>query len=484
MRALVKNLPKGFTLTVALALWLFSATMGGAQTVNPNLPALGVIWPELNQVSTVSSNGLFYITGPPGAITQTTYGIMWGNGSMLDGNIPQPGTIYYQVDNGPWTAYNSAVSPVVFSVTNTQIQVYGTIGGQVSQTNTYVWAIQYNDLLLSPANYTYTIDTNGCAQRSATPTATYVFTNSVTVTARTFGPNSCSFMSYTPPPLQVSYNTDGSDNWISYTAPITLTNSTTLYWMAARQGCATQYATSAYAAFINVGMVPGGGSFQNPITETINTAGAAVQYSVNGSDWAAYTGPFTVDGNDPRNPAGYGQNNPGSTVQLRYLSGGLYVTNTYTPCFSIAPLVTSPALNNIHSGWAAVYELGYQDASTQFLTNFVPLEINSPVTLTASTATAGATIWYSYYTDYSRQDQYYSNGVDSHETNVYTGPLTISSRAYLNFEATKTNYYRWSSQDWDVQVHLSYAVERAGLQRHRRNLQQPVHSHAHGIKQF
>jgi hypothetical protein len=448
---MVKNLPKGFTLRVALALWLFSATMGGAQTVDPNLPALGVIWPELNQVTTVSSNGLFYITGPPGAITQTTYGIMWGNGSMLDGNIPQPGTIYYQVDNGPWTVYNRAVSPVVFSVTNTQIQVYGTIGGQVSQTNTYVWAIQYNDLLLSPANYTYTIDTNGCAQRSAAPTATYVFTNSVTVTAQTFGPNSCSFMSYTPPPLQVSYNTDGSDNWISYTAPITLTNSTTLYWMAARQGCATQYATSAYAAFINVGMVPGGGSFQNPITETINTAGAAVQYSVNGSDWAAYTGPFTVDGNDPRNPAGYGQNNPGSSVQLRYLSGGLYVTNTYTPCFSIAPLVTSPALNNIHGGWAAVYELGYQDASTPFLTNFVPLEINSPVTLTASTATAGATIWYSYYTDYSRQDQYYSNGVDSHETNVYTGPLTISSRAYLNFEATKTNYYRWSSQDWDVQ---------------------------------
>ena len=109
MRAMVKNLPKGFTLMVALALWLFSATMGGAQTVDPNLPALGVIWPELNQVTTVSSNGLFYITGPPGAITQTTYGIMWGNGSMLDGNIPQPGTIYYQVDNRPWTVYLSLI---------------------------------------------------------------------------------------------------------------------------------------------------------------------------------------------------------------------------------------------------------------------------------------------------------------------------------------------------------------------------------------
>ena len=311
----MKKLPKAPPLMAALLLWTLSCAMAGAQTIDPNNPSLGAIYPQLDGVTTASVGGIIYITGPPDALTWQGAYLSWGNATAADASLPPSEAIYYRIDGGLWIEYSGTTIP--FSSTNsTQLDVYGTIGGQTSQTNTYKFNIQYNDLLISPANYAWpSVSTNltgsnmvnnvwtpvyqTCFQRSASPVSTCVFTNSVAVSATATGPNSCTCNSYSLPPLQIGYNTDGSTNWTPYSAPITLTNSTTIYWMAARQGFSTQYATSAYAIFINVTMTPGGGVYSNAVTETINTQGAAVQYRVNGGGWTNYTGPFAVNGDDP-----------------------------------------------------------------------------------------------------------------------------------------------------------------------------------------
>ena len=450
MRDMVKKLPKAPPLMAALLLWTLSCAMAGAQTIDPNNPSLGAIYPQLDGVTTASVGGIIYITGPPDALTWQGAYLSWGNATAADASLPPSEAIYYRIDGGLWIEYSGTTIP--FSSTNsTQLDVYGTIGGQTSQTNTYKFNIQYNDLLISPANYAWpSVSTNltgsnmvnnvwtpvyqTCFQRSASPVSTCVFTNSVAVSATATGPNSCTCNSYSLPPLQIGYNTDGSTNWTPYSAPITLTNSTTIYWMAARQGFSTQYATSAYAIFINVTMTPGGGVYSNAVTETINTQGAAVQYRVNGGGWTNYTGPFAVNGDDPGNPPAYGGGGS-ATVQVSYLSGSLYVTNTYNPAFVIAPLAATPApngpVNNGGVSWTYTNTLA------------------GPVTLTVSTATEGATILYSL-SGSALLNSINSLGINPCATNVYTGPITIANRSYLFFQAVQANYSGWISSPWQL----------------------------------
>ena len=92
----------------------------------------------------------------------------------------------------------------------------------------------------------------------------------------------------------------------------------------------------------------------NAITESISfPAGySQVQYSVNGGPWTSYTGPFTIDGNDPRYPFTPGGSAHGATLQVCFNNGTTVSTNTYTPAlFEIAPLVGNPPMNPAISGY-------------------------------------------------------------------------------------------------------------------------------------
>ena len=117
----------------------------------------------------------------------------------------------------------------------------------------------------------------------------------------------------------------------------------------------------------------------NAITESISfPAGySQVQYSVNGGAWTPYTEPFAIDGNDPRYPFTPGGSAHGATLQVSFNDGSVFWTNTYTPAlFEVAPLVGNPPMNPAISG----------SGGANLFTN-----IQGPLSVTMSTATAGAT---------------------------------------------------------------------------------------------
>ncbi len=202
-----------------------------------------------------------------------------------------------------------------------------------------------------------------------------------------------------PKPLEIYYTRDGSTpttNSMVYGGGITITNTTTLRWLATRDYYAPQYATNTYTWVPGVTLSPPAGTFSNATVFTLSTlaAGAQLFYSTNATDWQPYTGPLALDGFN----AGTG------TLRATYTdSNGSGPTNSFTINFVAAAPEVMPTNQTVYSN----------------------------LTVAASTATAGASILYSANSD----------GFDTANlTNLYSSPLTITNRRYFTFQAQKPGY--------------------------------------------
>ena len=234
----------------------------------------------------------------------------------------------------------------------------------------------------------------------------------------------------TPLSSVIFYKTSAMLDWTVYSTPISIIESTTIIFKGTYPGYADVYATNVYIKDLGIYLSPGSGNFSNAITETVvfpgvstnlgfeslNIGNTAVEYSINNGSWLPYTAPFTVNGNSNSVESYQIGQQPYKTavVRIKYTSGSSTVTNTYWPGFYIADLVTTPSVNG---SWVGNY--------------------TSPNTITATTATSDAIIYYSRFSDALHTSSTYP---DSYATNTYTNPLVITDRAYLRMEARKANY--------------------------------------------
>lgn len=200
-------------------------------------------------------------------------------------------------------------------------------------------------------------------------------------------------------PLKIYYTLDGSiptTNDTLYTSAITLTNTTTITWLATRDYYASQLATNTYTSIPGISLSPPAGTYSNATAFTLATLAPSAQlyYSTNTTTWVPYTGAILLDGIS----AGTG------TLRAYYTNAnGCSPTNAFIINFkAIAPNV-SP---------------GNQTVTTPF-----------PVT--ASCGTTNAEIYY------------VLSEIAPTTSNInarYTEPIVVSNRTFLTFVARKTGY--------------------------------------------
>ena len=415
-----RKMPRGAALWLAFAFCQLLCIAGQAQTANdPNV--------------TVSPNGTNNIVY--NAITESI---------SFPAGYSQ---VQYSVNGGPWTSYtgpftidgNDPRYPFTpgGSAHGATLQVCFNNGTTVS-TNTYTPALFEIAPLVGNPPMNPAISGSGGA---------YLFTNiqgpvTVTMSTATAGATIVYAQAATN---QVPWDQDQYDAMPGltnvYTGPIQITGNAGLCFEAYKSNYFRlgQYSVFAYTFTVtndsNLGMAPNNAIVNNAITETISIPSgySSVQYSLNGGAWTPYTGPFTIDGNDPRYPFTPGGSAHGATLQVSFNDGSVFWTNTYTPAlFEVAPLVGNPPMNPAISGSGGAY----------LFTN-----IQGPLSVTMSTATAGATIVYAQAaTNQVPWDPNQNNTVPG-ITNVYTGPIQITGNAGLCFEAYKTNYFRFG-QYW------------------------------------
>ncbi|HQL77284.1 MAG TPA: chitobiase/beta-hexosaminidase C-terminal domain-containing protein [Verrucomicrobiota bacterium] len=199
-------------------------------------------------------------------------------------------------------------------------------------------------------------------------------------------------------PLTIYYTLDGTvptTNATLYAAPIPISADTTITWLATRSGYHPQLQTNVYYFAPAATVSPTAANYYNAqaFTLTPYLAGSAVYYSTNSTDWVQYSGPFTVDG----------------SCLIQYYAnnaGRLSPTGSLQATFVVAPLSITPGGG----------------------------DIDTPITLTASTPTLGAQITY---------------GLGDEDGNppggsgiLYTNPLTVAadrSSTYW-FGAAKPGY--------------------------------------------
>ncbi len=207
-----------------------------------------------------------------------------------------------------------------------------------------------------------------------------------------------------PRPLRIYYGADGSiptTNSTPYTGSITITNDTTIRWLATRDYYAPQYATNTYSWVPGITLDPPQGVFSNATTFALSTlaAGARIFFSTNTTDWHEYSGPIAMDGFH----AGTG------TLRATYTNAsGFGPTNSFTISFVAATPEVSPTNQTVYSN----------------------------LTVTASSATSGADVFYSVST--SAFDA-------ANLTNLYTGPLMVTNRSFMTFQARKNGYQNSAS---------------------------------------
>jgi hypothetical protein len=202
-----------------------------------------------------------------------------------------------------------------------------------------------------------------------------------------------------PRPLRIYYTTDASQpttNSMVYIEPISITNTTTIKWLAVRDYYSPQYATNAYTWVPGITLSPPAGVFSNATTFSVSTLApnARLFFSTNASDWHEYTTPLILDGFN----AGVG------TLRATYTNaGGFSPTQSFTITFAAAAPQVTPTNSTIASN----------------------------VLVTATTATAGAQLYYSLS----------ATGFDeANPSNLYASPLVITHRSFIAFQARKEGY--------------------------------------------
>ena len=294
----------------------------------------------ITATSALNSYQSFVLTYPDGSVVTNSV-----SGGTATFNINEPGICSLQVFDPPWLPSAAA-------------------------TNSYTF--QVADLAVNPPGGS--------------------FANPLTVTASA-GSN--------PLPLTIYYTTDGTTPTASsllYTNSLTVTNTTTLQFMGARQGYAPEYVTRQYNYAPGVTVTPGTSTNTQAITITFatNSGSSIAYYRFNGGTWSNYTSPITADG------CGSGT----LSMDVYAVTGPVCsATNTYVYTFQLAPLAVSPASENL----------------------------SGPISVSATTATPGASISYA-------EDLFGNNPTLASATNLYTGAITVTNTACFLFNATKSGY--------------------------------------------
>ena len=273
------------------------------------------------------------------------------------------------------------------SVTNNASS--GTTSFVINQTGAYTLQTYLSPWLPSPVvTNSYTFQ---CADLTATP-ASENFPSNITVTASS---------AYNPSPMTIYFTTNGTlpaTNSTVYTSPISVTNTETLTFLGTRAGYLPEYVTNTYTYAPGCVVTPASGTYYQGITVTMTAyvTNSAIFYRINGGTWSNYTAPVSLNG------YGTGQ----ASIDYYTQTGTvLSPTNTVVYDFAVAPLTVSPAGGNI----------------------------SSPITVTASTASPGASIYYAV--------DYYGNTPSvGNATNLYTGPITVTNTAYFLFNGVEPGY--------------------------------------------
>ena len=278
------------------------------------------------------------------------------------------------------------VSPNV--VTNTTTSPSSTLYLNINASGTYLvqnTKPNWQNSAFASNSYTFAVQ-----DLSVTP-ASGVYHSNLTITAQSSISD--------PTPLVIYYTTDGTLPTTSsavYVSPLTISsNTTTFIWLASRTGYTSELATNSYSYVPPIVFSPGAGTYANPITVTLSTAapGASMFYSIDGINWNSYSGAFTLDG----------INSGAGTLSVYYTTGAMGMTNSWPINFAVAPLTVNP------SG----------------------LTLSGPISVTAVSATTGATI------DYSIDA---NSLLTTALTNTYTGAFTVSNRSFLVFQGFKSGY--------------------------------------------
>ena len=286
-------------------------------------------------------------------------------------------TIYYTTDGStPTTASNKYTAPVTISATTT-LKAIATAPNLVNSALT---------------TGVYTIQTAAAASPTFSPAAgTYSSTQQVTISSTTSA--------------TIYYTTDGSTPTTAsntYTAPVTISTTTTLKAIATATNLANSAVTSgvytiqtAAAAAPIFSPAPGTYSIAQQVTITTTTSGATIYYTTDGSTPTTastqYTGPVTIS--------------TAATLQA---------------------MATAPNLANsaISSG---VYTIQTASAARPSFSP-APGTYTGSVTVSIFSTTAGATMYYT--TD---------GTTPTSASNKYTGPVTLTATTTLKAIATAPN---------------------------------------------
>jgi hypothetical protein len=239
----------------------------------------------------------------------------------------------------------------------------------------------------------YTIQAATAASPTFSPAAgTYSSAQTVTISSTTSG-------------ATIYYTTDGSTPTTSsnkYSAPITISTTTTLNALATATNFANSPVTSGVytiqATAARPSFSPAPGTYTNPINVFIfsTTAGATMYYTTDGTTPTTasnkYTGPFTVS------------------------------TTTTVKAIATAPNLANSSLSN------APYKILAGTTATPSL-NPPPGTYTGTQQVTITTTTSGATIYYT--TDGS---------TPTTASTMYTGPVAVSVTETLKAMAVATNY--------------------------------------------
>jgi hypothetical protein len=293
-------------------------------------------------------------------------------------SITSGATIYYTTDGStPTTSSNKYSAPITISATTT-------LNAMATATN----------LANSPVTSgVYTIQAATAASPTFSPAAgTYSSAQTVTISSTTSG-------------ATIYYTTDGSTPTTSsnkYSAPITISTTTTLNALATATNFANSPVTSGVytiqATAARPSFSPAPGTYTNPINVFIfsTTAGATMYYTTDGTTPTTasnkYTGPFTVS------------------------------TTTTVKAIATAPNLANSSLSN------APYKILAGTTATPSL-NPPPGTYTGTQQVTITTTTSGATIYYT--TDGS---------TPTTASTMYTGPVAVSVTETLKAMAVATNY--------------------------------------------
>ena len=374
-----------FSTTVSVLLGNGDGTMQAAQHFGADLAPMGLAAGDFNGDGQPDLAATNYFASSVSVLTNRTSapraaaptfnppgGTYVGSMTVALATTTTGATIHFTIDGStPTTASNVYTTPILVAQTTT-IRAMAVASGMGDS---------------SVAAATYTILLPVATPTFSPPAGTYAGSAAVTISVTTSG-------------ATIRYTTDGSTPTAAsavYTSPIPVTQTTTIRAMASASGMAdSAVASAAYTILQQVAtpaFSPPGGTYVGVATVTMNvpTSGATIHYTTDGSTPTAtspaYTGPLSITQTRTIRAIATASGMADSQV-----ASATYTIQVVTPTFSVPP---------------GTY--------------------NQPQTVTVSTTTGGATIYYTI-----------DGTTPTPASTRYTGPIAVPRSTTIRAMAVAT----------------------------------------------